>query len=310
MQSVSIKNKLPFNIPNAIRDVLLVDYLGRTPAMCLRVTRTMFVTPEFLKLPKDYQCFIVGHEAGHIDLDTKNEFYADDYAVDWCLGEGIRLTNILFAMTKVLSFPEDKPNQRKEQILRCQRQAKRVFDYDYNINNNKNAIMENNQVTEELDSFFGLLAAGKAISRQPQPKYREEYASPQEEEQITQFVQESQEPYYEEVSSNENYTEDNHYEDEPTSFLGMGKEARARRGDRRERRNERTQSKADARRMKAEAKLTKAETPEAEKPTEAASTQKVEATGMSKNTIYIIIAAVVLLGVAAWYFTSNKTATN
>lgn len=159
MQYRPAKSLLKFKIPPAIAHVWLVDKLARkTPAMCLRSTATVFITPEFLRLPKDYQRFIIAHEAGHITLDTHDEFLADDFAVDWCINDGGGLTNILFAMTKVLSFPEDKPLQKLEQEMRCARQYTRLLDYDANINKNPKAMKNYNRsevIDNELDSFGG-----------------------------------------------------------------------------------------------------------------------------------------------------------
>lgn len=148
---------LSFKTPDCINNVILVNNLGRTPAMCFRKTGLIFISPEFLKLPVDFQKYIIGHEAGHIAQNTKNEFKADDYAVDWCIMQKMSLTNILFSMTKVLSFPEDKPNQKREQELRCQRQFERLFNYDATINKNPKAMEHiNSTVNNEFDSFLGL----------------------------------------------------------------------------------------------------------------------------------------------------------
>lgn len=157
MQYTSARNLLKFKIPPAIKHVWLVDDLGKTPAMCLRATATVFITKEFLALPKDYQRYIVAHEAGHISQDTHNEFLADDYAVDWCINDNAGLTNILFAMTKVLSFPENKPLQKLEQEMRCERQYTRLLDFDANINKNPKAMnnYRNATIDMELDNFGG-----------------------------------------------------------------------------------------------------------------------------------------------------------
>lgn len=159
-----INKLLSFLIPDCITNVYLVNHLGRTPAMCFRKTGTIFISPEFLKLPVDYQKYIIGHEAGHIALNTRNEFAADDFAVDWCISQNMSLTNCLFAMTKVLSFPDHRPNQKQEQIMRCERQFNRLMEYDANVNKNPKAMAYVNKTIEnEMDSFNGKFK--KAISK-------------------------------------------------------------------------------------------------------------------------------------------------
>lgn len=154
------KPVLGYNIPDVIVQVIKVDSLGRTPAMCLRKLGIVFISNEFEKLPKDYQQFILAHESGHIYNNSRDEFLADDYAVNWCVSNGMSLTNCLFAMTKVLSFPNDRPRQKEEQIMRCKRQFRRLIDYDANVNKNPKAMEINKTVSEELDSF-----AGKKLKR-------------------------------------------------------------------------------------------------------------------------------------------------
>lgn len=166
---------LRFRIPEVITNVVLVNNLGRSPAMCFRKTGVVFISPEFLKLPIDFQKYIIGHEAGHIAQNTRNEFAADDYAVDWCISEKMSLTNSFFAMTKVLSFPEDKPKQKEEQILRCERQFKRLFNYDSFINKNpKTMAYINSTIKDELDSFGGGKARRKSRTEAKASKTKDE----------------------------------------------------------------------------------------------------------------------------------------
>ena len=53
----------------------------KSPARYNRRTGNREVHKTFYRLPSKIQRFILWHERGHRDLDTRNEFEADDYAV-------------------------------------------------------------------------------------------------------------------------------------------------------------------------------------------------------------------------------------
>ena len=150
-------------LPPGISSVTGSDELGSSAAMCYRDTGEVFTNNAiFQKLPKDYQEFIIGHEAGHIVNNTNNEFLADDYAFDWCIKRGISLKNTVLAMTRVLNFPENNPVLKKEQEARVKRQLQRALNYDYRVNNNQKAkpqttyIMKNTVVDAMANSFLGI----------------------------------------------------------------------------------------------------------------------------------------------------------
>lgn len=73
---------------------------------------------------------ILAHEAGHIVLDTNDEFLADDFAVDYCIEQGNSLKQTIYAMTNVLTYPHDRPMLKAEQELRTNRQYQRLLQYD------------------------------------------------------------------------------------------------------------------------------------------------------------------------------------
>jgi LPXTG-motif cell wall-anchored protein len=158
----SVKSRFK-NLPSVIKDVVLVDDLGDSPAMCLRSSGKVFVTEAFFNLPKDYQTYIIGHEAGHIALNTSSEFEADNYAAQWGLKNGVGLTNTLYAMTKVLSFPDNDPVQNKEQELRVMSLAQGLFDYDTIENENPKTDLNVMDMiyNKELELFCG--AEGEAF---------------------------------------------------------------------------------------------------------------------------------------------------
>lgn len=135
--------KLPYGITQVIeKDDMRTsrDPVGDTPAKCFRNTGVVWVNKHFWNnLSDDIKCFILGHEAGHIVRDTDNEFEADKHAFEWCMQNGVGLKSTVYALTKVLSYPEEKPKQKAEQEARTRAMVNLALAYDAKYNNNPKA---------------------------------------------------------------------------------------------------------------------------------------------------------------------------
>ncbi len=149
-------------LPYGITKVERVYDLGSTPAVCYRNTGVVKVNAKIWDtLTNDYQYFILCHEAGHIVLNTTDEFKADAYAFEQYAKSGRSLTQAVYALSKVLPF------NNIEHYGRLQKQYKNALRYDSEVNNNYKATqllnkMDNMTATEIEQSFLGLGKQAKA----------------------------------------------------------------------------------------------------------------------------------------------------
>lgn len=133
-------------IPPGIRAVTPRDDLGNTPAATDIRKGIVYVNPQlFYKYPEDYRAFILAHEAGHINQQTRNEHEADKWAFNWYTQTGRSTANLVHAMTKVL------PYTTTEQKERTWHQLKRAAAFDYRQTGNEAAkVISNLQSPDEL----------------------------------------------------------------------------------------------------------------------------------------------------------------
>lgn len=134
------------------------DKTGITPAKCFRDTGIVWTNNKvWPNLSDDVKCFILGHEGGHIVKNTDNEFEADASAFDWCMKNGVGLHKMVTALTRVLSYPEDRPRQKNEQEARTKAMLQRCLEYDWRVNGNekaKNQLMQNKMTALEYESHL------------------------------------------------------------------------------------------------------------------------------------------------------------
>ncbi|MDO9187128.1 MAG: hypothetical protein Q7W13_14030 [Bacteroidia bacterium] len=147
-----MQNKLTIPIPKGIADVVFSDEIGETPANCNLKTRIIKLNPEYWKkLNDDQRFYVIAHEAGHINLQTRSEFEADQYASKLYLESGRSPKESVFSISKVL------PLNNYEQRKRLEYQLERASEYDYQINKNNNALkilkIMNENTENELDEF-------------------------------------------------------------------------------------------------------------------------------------------------------------
>lgn len=120
---------------NDITQIVEVPYLNGTPARVNHRTGVMEISRQhFRKLDPIYRLFIMLHERGHIALNTKNEYAADEYAMNELLKRGYPLTKILESLTRVLQFNKQDHYGRSEAMLQ------KLRAYDYHINGNKKVL--------------------------------------------------------------------------------------------------------------------------------------------------------------------------
>lgn len=153
-----MQNKLTIPIPKGVADIVFSDEIGETPANCNLKTRIIKLNPEYWKeLNDDQRFYVIAHEAGHINLQTRSEFEADQYASKLYLESGRSPKQSVFSISKVL------PLNNYEQRKRLEYQLERASEYDYQINKNNNALKilkimnmnTENELDEFEDSFYG-----------------------------------------------------------------------------------------------------------------------------------------------------------
>jgi hypothetical protein len=126
-----------FPLPLGIKRVVKDNNIGSTPAKVFRDTGTVLVNDSFLGFPEDFQCFILCHEAGHIILDTDNEFLADDMGFKLYSKTGRSLKNAVKAISQTLPFDSNKinPELQIQWLARLKEQLKRAIEFDNKKNN-------------------------------------------------------------------------------------------------------------------------------------------------------------------------------
>ncbi len=155
-----------------------------TIAQVNRYTGIIDVNDEqFRALPSMLQRFIIEHENGHFNLQTSNEFEADNYAFHKIAGTGNKsLKSSVEALTKCLDFKNPQHKKRLYIMLT------RALWYDYKVNKNKEAFkalveiinsdkMNTNNFTGDTTSILtGLLSSqnqssgsGSAMGPPPPP---------------------------------------------------------------------------------------------------------------------------------------------
>lgn len=133
--------------PTGVKAVIFSDEIGDTPANANLRTRIIKLNPEYWKLLNDDQkAYIIEHEAGHINLQTHNEFEADDYASMRYFAAKRSPKQSVFAISKVL------PLTNEEQRRRLNLQLQRAVKYDYTVNKNINALKYLNKMSEDTEN--------------------------------------------------------------------------------------------------------------------------------------------------------------
>lgn len=111
-----------------------VDDLGSTPARVNRKTGELYINmKKWAQLTPDARLFVLLHEAGHVDQDTKSELLADNYAFHAYARAGKPLSKSIQALTRLLHF------NNPQHYDRLRAQMARAFAYDYHVNGNMSA---------------------------------------------------------------------------------------------------------------------------------------------------------------------------
>lgn len=129
--------------------------IGRTPARVHRPSKTIFLNKKlWFRLPLAYRKIILFHEAGHANLDTKNEVEADRYSFEHFAGsEPLSLKNTIKVLSKFLD--PNNPGHQK----RLHEAYKRALAYDAEHFGNQKAAELLAQIEKEekngTESFDG-----------------------------------------------------------------------------------------------------------------------------------------------------------
>ena len=117
-------------LAKGITSISLCPDLGNTPAIVNRKTGAMFINQKvWKKIPFNERMFIILHELGHIVLNTKNEFAADQFAFEQYANLGLSLKDSVDAMAQVLSYAN--PQHYDRTVV----QLNRALAYDHKVNN-------------------------------------------------------------------------------------------------------------------------------------------------------------------------------
>lgn len=135
-----------------VKAVIEVPYLMGTPARANHVTGVIEISKaHFKNMPETYKQFVIEHEKGHLKLNTRNEFAADEYAMNKLLKKGYPLTEILQSLTRVLSHKDPQHYGRTLRLFNNLR------NYDYFVNNNKKVLTHFKNKTMNLpDQSFDI----------------------------------------------------------------------------------------------------------------------------------------------------------
>jgi|GEM_PF-2369850 len=116
------------NWARSISEVVEVPDLGDTPAAVNRKTGVVYINARLKgQLTKDQWFFILLHEQGHLVLQTTDEKAVDAWAFDEYVKRGYKLSESVYALTKVLNF------STPEHFERAENQLKRAQQYDNKI---------------------------------------------------------------------------------------------------------------------------------------------------------------------------------
>lgn len=135
--------------------------INNSPARCNRKTKQLWINNDLWPtLSENTQLFIMYHEAGHIILQTTDEFSADEYAFQRMVHEGKSLKDCVHALTSLLSGSD---GHRHRAYLTLQR-AKAVDELS-------------KQLTMQLDHFSDFGSKKKREARQERKKEKRENKS-------------------------------------------------------------------------------------------------------------------------------------
>ena len=106
--------------------------IGDSPASVWRKKGVVMINPAYLKrLTAEEWKFILYHEAGHLALQSQDEFAVDKWAHEQYMATGASLKQSVFALTRVLDVAG---NEEHEQRAEAQLERAQIFDQKNNMN--------------------------------------------------------------------------------------------------------------------------------------------------------------------------------
>lgn len=119
-----------------LNKIIFVNSLGGgTPACVNRRTGAMYIDRVWWNsLTLEHRFFILLHEYAHAQLNTRNEFLADDLAFKIYVSFGYSITECVHALTRVLNYTRnrrgDLTRQGREQVVRTLKLIDTAKKYD------------------------------------------------------------------------------------------------------------------------------------------------------------------------------------
>ncbi len=132
---------------------------SNTPARYYFQLRKLVINiPVFKKLNEYQRAFVLLHELGHAELNTKNEFEADNYALKRYLQMKLPKSQVIETAGK--TFSQHNP----EQMSRMRNQFTQLALYDIKVNNNQKLKQKlSNMKTPTLANSINFMDASSPI---------------------------------------------------------------------------------------------------------------------------------------------------
>lgn len=130
------------NRAKRITKVVYTEDLNNTPAAVNRSTGVLYIKPSvFNSFSHAQQAFIILHERAHVELDTDNEFLADEEAFRQYVKKGFPLSQSIYALSRVLTM------NSPEHLQRVIAQLQRAKQFDKSVNHNAKVSTMEDRIT-------------------------------------------------------------------------------------------------------------------------------------------------------------------
>mgnify|MGYP000060603389 CR=1 FL=1 len=237
--------------------------LGSTPAAVNIRTGVLYINPRvFNSLSKAHKVFVLAHELGHWELQTKDEFAADKYAFAIYSRLGYPLSEAIKAQTKVFPYSTDEQLERSKALLfQAQRfdgvanqgksttsQKKRAMNAETTYNQYMQALTVALESGDRENAYKLSRFLSDTSTRQAEKKHFDEIANG-----LVNFEgEEVEDDYYTGAASGYAGADE-------SSFLGMGKDAKEARKQKQALKQMKAEAKAQSQLIRANAKQTRAD---------------------------------------------------
>lgn len=129
--------------------MVFFEYMGENPARWYYRGDLSINPSVFFRYSPNVQKYIIGHELGHKNLNTKNEILADDYGFKINAGKFENsLRDSVKSLSEVLNF------SIPEHDLRLKKQMLRALKFDYEKYGNKKALLLIKKIESTMNNSY------------------------------------------------------------------------------------------------------------------------------------------------------------